>query len=90
MVVKVDGQRIKYIEDVSRRAFEKIGPRERITNVSNEKICLNPKAKCYVTGKRLFGRKCIVVDCVFEVPIDMFTSRYYFEPKQYTVWCLRK
>jgi len=81
--------RAEYIDSVSRKAFANmemiLSPKK-----TSEGRCFNFNARCFVTDKRLFGRRCVKVKCLITTSIHYnYFSNYYFEPKQYTLWCLR-
>lgn len=82
-------ERSEYIENVTREAFDKLNLKERVIKEGKEGYCFNPSAKCHVTKKPLFARKCIKVKCAISTPLSGFFMTYYFTPKQYTLWCLK-
>jgi len=81
--------RPQYIDSVSRKAFASMEMRVSTGKIT-EGRCFNFNARCFVTDKRLFGRKCVKVKCFVSTMIIGYTTNYYFEPKQYTIWCLRE
>ena len=52
--------------------------------------CLLPWKRCWESGKFLFLRKAIRVECVLHGPGDDIRTYYYFEPKQWTIRLLKK
>jgi len=82
--------RPQYINSVSRKAFASMEMRVSTGKIT-EGRCFNFNARCFVTDKRLFGRKCVKVECLITTAIHYnYLSNYYFEPRRYTLWCLTR
>jgi len=63
--------------------------RERKVKVIEKRICFNPTAFCWDSGKRLFLRPVTVVHTVVTGPGEPLKETFYFEPKRYTTWLLK-
>ena len=64
--------------------------RENTTKVTDCR-CWTVDAQCYVTKKFLFGKKCTkVVVTINGIGSPTVKRTFYFDPKQYTLWLLRK
>jgi hypothetical protein len=62
--------------------------RERTIEVCEKRICCNPHAFCWASGKSLFLKPATVVHTLITGPGDSLKEKFYFEPKRYTVWLL--
>lgn len=63
--------------------------KKRTVKVYEKRICFNPSAFCWDSGKRLFLKPAMVVKTVIEGPGDPLRETFYFEPKRYTTWLLK-
>ena len=63
--------------------------RERKVKVLEKRICFNPRAFCWDSGKRLFLRPATVVHTLITGQGDPLKETFYFEPKRYTHWLLK-
>ena len=63
--------------------------KKRAVKVYEKRICFNPGAFCWESGKRLFLKPAMVVKTVIEGPGDPVRETFYFEPKRYTTWLLK-
>lgn len=63
--------------------------RERTVEVCEKRICFNPSAFCWDSGKSLFLKPVTVVHTVVTGPGDPLGETFYFEPKRYTAWLLK-
>ena len=87
--MELNKERVEYIEDVSRRAFTEMQLRKEHTT-AEEGRCYKIDARCHVSGRLLFGRKCVKVKCFPGAHLGYFHFYSYFEPKQYVLWVLKK
>lgn len=85
------------MRDIGRKMYnpdtEEIGDwmiLNRKTQVVEKKICFNPRAFCWDSGKRLFLKPVTVVHTVITGPGDPLKETFYFEPKRYTTWLLKQ
>lgn len=63
--------------------------KHRTVRVTERSICFNIRAFCWASGKRLFLKPVIVVHTQITGPGEPVDEKFYFEPKQYTVWLLK-
>ena len=63
--------------------------RERTVKVCEKRICFNPRAFCWSSGKSLFLRPATVVNTLVAGPGDPLKETFYFEPKRYTIWLIK-
>lgn len=64
--------------------------RERTNEVKENRLCFNPFAFCWDSGRRLFLKRATVVHTLVTGPGDPLKETFYFEPKRYTLWLLKK
>jgi hypothetical protein len=64
--------------------------RQRTVEVNENRICFNPRAFCWESGKRLFLKRATVVHTLVIGPGDPLKETFYFEPKRYTMWLLKQ
>jgi len=62
----------------------------RTVKTVEKRICLNPGAFCWDSGKRLFLKPATVVHTLITGPGDPLKEKFYFEPKRYTAWLLKQ
>jgi len=60
----------------------------RCVKTSEQRVCLNPRAFCWATGRRLFLKPATAVYCEITGPGDPVRETFYFVPKEYTMWLL--
>lgn len=63
--------------------------RERTVEVCEKRVCFNPRAFCWASGKRLFLKPATVIHTMITGPGDPLKETFYFEPKRYTMWLLK-
>lgn len=88
--------RLGTIKQIGREMYnpetEEIGDwmiRERTVEVCEKRVCFNPRAFCWDSGKRLFLKPVTVVHTMITGPGDPLKEKFYFEPKRYTTWLLK-
>lgn len=64
--------------------------RERTIGVDENRLCFNPWAFCWSSGKRLFLKRATVVHTEITGPGDPLKESFYFDPKRYTIWLLKQ
>jgi hypothetical protein len=72
-------------------SFETIGDwmiRERTKQTIDRRL-FRPGAFCWATGKSLFLKKSVIVVTEVGGPGQPVVEKFYFSPKQYTLWLLK-
>lgn len=63
--------------------------KKRITHIEDCR-CWELKARCYVSKKRLFGRKCTKVHTQRDgIRFESIKKTFYFDPNQFLIWQMK-
>lgn len=53
--------------------------------------CWSVRARCFLTKKLLFGKKCTKVTTVRDTTLTLRVEKtFYFDPNQYLIWKLKR